>query len=114
MVTSHDFQLSALPMMGRAELSDSSDFRRVFGACFSMSPNLCVHVWDEIEDALPSGVMICHLLWALLFLKAYSTEDTMVVMVQTTWKNKDGCRGDPLINICKFVASFVFFIVKLF
>ena len=30
MVTSHDFQLSALPMMGRAEVSDSSDFRNHF------------------------------------------------------------------------------------
>ena len=86
MVTSHDFQLLALPIMGRAEVSDSGDFGIAFGACFGMSPNLCVHVWDEIEDALPSAVMISHLLWALLFLKVYGTEDTMAVMVQTTWK----------------------------
>ena len=26
-----------------------------------ISPNLCVHVWDEIEDALPIGAMISHL-----------------------------------------------------
>ena len=54
MVTSCDFELSALPMMAKTEVSDSSDFSRVFNVCFSMSPNLCVHVWDEIEDALPS------------------------------------------------------------
>ena len=38
---------------------------------FGLSPNLCVHVWDEIEDALPSGddfpsavhVVICESLW---------------------------------------------------
>ena len=85
MVTLHDFQLSALPIMGRAEVSNSSDFRRVFGVCFSMSPNLCVQVWDEIEDAFPSGGMIFNLLWVLLFLKVYGMEDTMGVMVQTTW-----------------------------
>ena len=52
--------------------------------CFGMSPNLCVHVWDEVEDALPSGTMISHVLWALLLLKVYGTEDTRVVMVWTT------------------------------
>ena len=46
-----------------------------------MSPNLCIHVWDEIEDALPSAVMITHLLWALLFLKIYGMEDAMAAMV---------------------------------
>ena len=43
---------------------------------------LCVHVWDEIDDTLTNGAMISHLLWALLFLKVYGTEDTMVVMVK--------------------------------
>ena len=62
MVTSCDFQLSALAMMGRAEVSDSGNFRRVLGACFGMSPNLCIHVWDKTEDALPSTAMIPHLL----------------------------------------------------
>ena len=72
--------------MGRAEVSNSSEFWRAFSACFGLSPNLCVHVWDEIEDALPSAMMISHLLWVLLFLKVYGMEDTMAVMVQTTQK----------------------------
>ena len=45
-----------------------------------MSPNLCVHMWDEIEDALPSTMMISFLLWA------FGMEDTIVVMVGTTQK----------------------------
>ena len=45
MVTAHDFQLLALPVMGRAKVSDSGDFGRAFNVCFSISPNLCVHVW---------------------------------------------------------------------
>ena len=86
MVSSHDFQISALPIMGRAEVSDSGDFRRAFAVWFGMSPNLCVHVWDEIEDMLPSAVMISYLLWAFLFLKVYRMVDAMAVMVQITWE----------------------------
>ena len=84
MVTSHDFQLLVLPIMGRAKVINTSDIRRAFGECFSMSPNLCVHVWDEIEDVLPSGVMIFHLMGMLLFLKVYGTENSMAAMVQST------------------------------
>ena len=54
--------------------------------CFGMYPNMCVHVWDEIEDVLPSGAMISHLLWAFLFLEVYRTEDKMAAMVWTLLK----------------------------
>ena len=49
-----------------------------------MSPNLCVHVWDEMEGMLPRGAMISHSLWVLLFLKVYEMEDTLAAMVWTT------------------------------
>ena len=52
-------------------------------ACFGMSSYLCAHVWDEIDDALPSRVLISHYLWALLFLKVYGMDDTMAVMLKT-------------------------------
>ena len=45
--------------------------------CFGMTAYLCVHVWDEMEEALPKGAMIFHLLWSLMFLKVYGMEDTM-------------------------------------
>ena len=51
-----------------------------------MSTYLCVHVWDEIDDAVPNGLMIFHLLWVLLFSKVYRTEDAMAAMVNTTQK----------------------------
>ena len=54
--------------------------------CFGMSAYRCVHVWDEIDDALPNGAMLFHLLWVLLFLKVYRTEDTIVAMEKTTHK----------------------------
>ena len=40
----------------------------------------------HLHDVLPKGVMIFHLLWTLLFLKVYGTEDTMVAMVNTSWE----------------------------
>ena len=101
-----------------AEVSDSGGFGRAFVACFSMSPNLCVHVWDEIKDELPSAMRIFHLLLVLLILKLYGMEDTMVVMVQTTWKTyqmgKDSCRRNLFINICKLTELFVCLIVALY
>ena len=77
--------------------------------CFGMSRNLCVHVWHEIEDALPSSTMISHLLWTLLFLKVYGMEQRMAGMVWTTYKTykkwvRICYRGDLFFNICKFVV----------
>lgn len=46
------------------------EFRRLFGA----SPSVTSTVWGGIEDSLPEGGKPEHLLWALLFLKQYSTE----------------------------------------
>ena len=62
--------------MGRAQVSDSNDFKRTFVVCFVMCVYLCVHEWDEIDDALPNGTMISHLLWALLSLKLYMEQRT--------------------------------------
>ena len=64
MVTAHDFKTCALPIMGRAEASNTSNFGSTFVVCFIMSASLCAHVCDEIEDVLPNSVMIIHLLWA--------------------------------------------------
>ena len=70
--------------LGRTQVSNSDNFNQSFVACFGMSAYLCVHVWDEIDTTLPNAVMLSHLLWVLLFLKVYGTEDTMVAMVNMT------------------------------
>ena len=59
--------MCALPIMGRVQVSNSDEFDQAFVVCFGMSAFLCVDVWDEIDDALPIGVMLSHLLWALPF-----------------------------------------------
>ena len=42
MVTAHDYQTGALPIMGRAQVRNSTpnDFERAFVVCFSMSAYL--------------------------------------------------------------------------
>ena len=73
MVTAHDFQTCALPIMGREEVSGSSDFGRAFVACFGMLANLCVFMCGMrlTMQHCPVVQMISHLLLVLLFLKVY-------------------------------------------
>ena len=72
--------------MGTVQVSNSKDFESAFVVCFGMSAYLCIHVWDEIDDALSNGAMISHLLWALVFLKVQGMEAVVVVMVNMMQK----------------------------
>ena len=45
-----------------------------------------MHVWDEIENLLPRGGKPVHLLWGLLYLKVYASEDVLVAIANTTRK----------------------------
>ena len=116
MATSYYFQVLALPIMGSSELSNSGDFRRAFGACFNMSPNLCVHVWDEIEDVLPSATMIFYLLWVVfesIQNREYNGGDGLDDMENLQEMGKDCYRGYPFINICKLTVLFGWLVVTL-
>ena len=75
-VTEFNFREAALPIIGRAKVTWSGDLDTCFLACFGMSSLLYVHVWDDFQASLPGGAALYHLLWGLLFLKAYGTEYT--------------------------------------
>ncbi len=45
-------------------------FRGLFGA----TPTVCSRIWALINCTVPAGGVPKHLLWALIFLKVYSTE----------------------------------------
>ena len=82
--------------------------------CFGMTAYLCVHVWDEMEEALPKGAMIFHLLWSLMFLKVYGMEDTMAadrILVFTFNSSSSRC-SIRQFNVCLFV-SWITVILKL-
>ena len=63
---------------------------RIFKAHFGVSPFIASCLWNRMEDerTLPSvqEARPFHLLWALMFLKLYSSEDTMSRIVGTTAK----------------------------
>ena len=85
-VNAGTFIQSALPMMGKNGNPTTNEFHRAFRGYFSLTPSLCVHVWDEIENLLPRGGKPFHLLWGLLYLKVYASEDVLVAFANTTRK----------------------------
>jgi hypothetical protein len=60
------------------QLSDQSR-TRIFRANFGVSPYICAVVWNELVDtrSLPQGARPKHILWSLLFLKVYATENVL-------------------------------------
>ena len=74
-----------------------------------MSSYLCVHVWDEIDDALPNGAMIFHLLLVFLFESVQNRgrngSDGKHNVKDLQEMGKDCYRGDLFIHIYKCVAA---------
>jgi hypothetical protein len=59
---------------------------RSFGAKFGACPNVCCDFWERLQSRRPKCVMPKHLLWGILFLKVYGTEDILRNMVGATRK----------------------------
>lgn len=49
--------------------------RRRFIAMFGVTPKICSLLWNFVLPFLSTDCSPCHLLWALMFLKCYSTEE---------------------------------------
>jgi hypothetical protein len=52
---------------------------RIFKASFGISPYICAGIWNAFVDtqSLPQGAEPKHMLWALLFLKVYASENVL-------------------------------------
>jgi len=61
---------------------------RRFISCFGCSPRIVAHLWKRIvsKDLAPKGMRPQHLLWSLLFLKNYNTEDFLAPICGTNAK----------------------------
>jgi len=86
-----DFGLLAGNMLGLVFDPGIQDHLERFKAHFGVSIFVVHVVWERllVEDLLPTrhgGARPIHLLWALLFLKVYSTENVLSTMAQTTRK----------------------------
>ena len=59
---------------------------RIFRALFGVTSNVCTIIWEKLEVNVTTDKDPNHLLWALLFLKVYSTEEVHSSLVGTTVK----------------------------
>jgi hypothetical protein len=59
-------------------------FRQLFGA----SPTTCSYIWGKLENSnsLPTNAHPIHLLYAMLFLKTYGTEELNSALATVTEK----------------------------
>ena len=76
-LTGHHFRVHAAPILNRGKRDGGfrDDFRYLFG----VSADTCSVIWNLCD--FPPGTEPKHLLWALLFLKVYGKESTMVTIV---------------------------------
>jgi hypothetical protein len=78
------FEEIGMVIMGRRRRSGKTFLRR-FTAWFGIEPFLCAIVWQELQDSGWAGYASCahpeHLLWALLFLCCYQTEEVHASLV---------------------------------
>ena len=56
-------------------LSTLSECKR-FRALFGVAPNICALLWDLLSHRRPISSRPVHLLWPLLFIKVYGSENT--------------------------------------
>ena len=62
---------------GRAAGLHSVPQKRRFRCLFGVTPQVCSNIWQMMGERLPNGGQQQHLLWGLLFLKIYGTEDVL-------------------------------------
>ena len=76
-----DFAETAGAMVLRAQgLSVYQVGERRFKALFGVDTETCAVLWDELLSTMPDDSRPIHLLWCLLFIKVYGTEDVKSVI----------------------------------
>jgi len=90
-------------------------FQRVLG----VSVGVAAIVWTNIVDRLPQNARVCHLIWALYFLKNYSTEITNAAIFNCSektfrtwlWPVLEAISG---LSTVRFIISTSFFLLDYF
>ena len=80
------FRYLASGMTNRAVGLHSISEERRFRALFGITLEHCYVLWRKIQGTLPEGSQPTHLLWALLLLKTYATEDVLCTIIQVDAK----------------------------
>lgn len=80
-VTSNVFRSLGHEMIGRSGRLASYSASRQFRSLFGTSPEVCSILWRQVHSSIPKRGKPKHILWALLFLKTYATEDVLSTVV---------------------------------
>lgn len=79
------FEELGMAIMGRHRRGSVTIQLRRFVALFGVEPYVCALVWHELVASSWTAFTRCpkpeHLLWALLFLKCYPTEELLATQV---------------------------------
>lgn len=101
-------------MTGHNCLNNEDVGLRRFIAMFGVTPSICSAIWNLLESNLPQGRTVNHLLWALLFLKNYCTEETNRAIIRADEKTirKWVWLVVQAISRLKVVCSIIFSSIK--
>lgn len=86
LITSEIFLRMGNEIAGQATTKSSYSSLRRFRSFFGTSPDVCVILWHQLQTRIPEHGSPEHVLWALLFLKVYATEDVLCSFVRVDRK----------------------------
>ena len=83
------------PFAAQAESTETRHFREYFGC----PAEVCVVLWNllVLDDLLPAGAQLQHLLWTLIFLKGYPKTKQFCTL----------CGGHDKNTVFKWVYAFI-------
>lgn len=88
MVDANSFRILGRDMSREAVGIFSMAEERRFRALFGTTPEVCSIIWEKIGMNRPKKGTPQHLLWSLLFLKVYASEDVLSVITQSDRKTQ--------------------------
>jgi hypothetical protein len=113
-IVTHIFGINSDPNSGR--------FVRLFSSMFGAKVEVVVMVWNEmvLHGHVGEGHKFEYLLWSLMFLKSYNTEDVLGnsnriatnTLRKWIWKSVEGISKIQVVSIREFI--YIYFFIYLF
>jgi hypothetical protein len=108
-IVTHIFGIDSDPNSGR--------FCRIFSSMFGAKVEIVVMVWNEmvLHGHVGDGHKFEYLVWSLMFLKSYNTEDILGnsnriatnTLCKWIWKTVEGISKIQVVSIRKFIYFFL-------
>ena len=79
------FERAGLEIMGRAKKKSGIKAERRWRSLFGATPIVCARIWELADPSnnpqFPGNVHRKHLMWALIFLRDYQTEEDHTILI---------------------------------